>query len=222
MLTRTILSLPCVSHTTQWLFGLACCLALLGFSTNTLADKATERPTDEPAKAASNSVEDVRPQVLINTNHGNFTLELYPRKAPETVKNFLQLVADGFYTDVLFHRVIANFMVQTGGFDLDMATKDAPRTVVNESFNGLRNRKGFIAMARTEDPDSADTQFFINVRDNTRLDAKPGLPGYTVFGRVIDGWRNVESIELVNTGISHGMSAVPMEPIILESAERVR
>ncbi len=160
--------------------------------------------------------------MLINTNHGSFTLELYPRKAPETVKNFLALVADEFYTDLLFHRVIANFMVQTGGFDLDMAYKEAPRTVVNESFNGLRNRKGFIAMARTEDPDSADTQFFINVRDNTRLDAKPGLPGYAVFGRVIDGWPVVESIELVDTGISHGMSAVPMEPIILESAQRVR
>lgn len=198
--------------------ALGCCLALLGISTNTAADE----PANAASGGATTSAVDIRPQVLINTNHGSFTLELYPRKAPETVKNFLALVADEFYTDVLFHRVIANFMVQTGGFDLDMAYKEAPRTVVNESFNGLRNRKGFIAMARTEDPDSADTQFFINVRDNTRLDAKPGKPGYAVFGRVIDGWRVVQSIELVDTGISHGMSAVPMEPIILESAERVR
>ena len=183
----------------HWLLGLACSLTLL-----------------------SASAEDVRPQVLIKTSHGSFTLELYPRKAPATVENFLQLVADGFYTDVLFHRVIANFMVQTGGFDLDLVYKEPPRTVPNESFNGLSNRKGFVAMARTNDPDSADTQFFINVRDNSRLDAKPGVPGYSVFGRVIDGWRVVESIELVDTGISQGMSAVPMEPIILESAERVR
>lgn len=220
---RTSLDLRCVSRTTQWLLGLACCLTLLGISANTAAKETVAK---EPAKAASSSAtassKDIRPQVRITTNHGSFTLELYPRKAPETVKNFLALVADEFYTDVLFHRVIANFMVQTGGFDLDMGSKDAPRTVVNESFNGLRNRKGFIAMARTEDPDSADTQFFINVRDNTRLDAKPGRPGYAVFGRVIDGWPVVESIELVDTGISHGMSAVPMEPIILESAERVR
>ncbi|MCL4171196.1 UNVERIFIED_CONTAM: hypothetical protein GTU68_055686 [Idotea baltica] len=139
-----------------------------------------------------------------------------------TVENFLQLVDDEFYNNLLFHRVIANFMVQVGGYDVDMVYREPPRTVVNESFNGLSNRKGFIAMARTNDPDSADTQFFINVRDNARLDAQPGKPGYTVFGRVIEGWRVVESIELVDTGISQGMSAVPMEPVVLESAERVR
>lgn len=191
---------------------------MLSFSASTVAEPAAKTTSS----GTPTSSEDVRPQILINTNHGSFTLELYPRKAPETVKNFLQLVEDEFFTDLLFHRVIANFMVQTGGYDLDMVAKEAPRTVVNESFNGLSNRKGFIAMARTDEPDSADTQFFINVRDNRRLDAKPGLPGYAVFGRVIDGWRVVESIELVDTGISHGMSAVPMEPIILESAERVR
>lgn len=190
---------PYFRHTSQWLLGLACGLTLL-----------------------SASAEDVRPQVLFNTSHGSFTVELYPRKAPATVENFVQLVEDEFYTDLLFHRVIANFMVQTGGFDLDLVHQEPPRSVVNESYNGLSNRKGFIAMARTNDPDSADTQFFINVNDNGRLDAKPGLPGYTVFGRVIDGWRVVESIELVNTGISKGMAAVPMEPIILESAQRVR
>lgn len=183
----------------QWLLGLACALTF-----------------------AWANAEEVRPQVVINTNHGSFTLELYPRKAPATVENFLQLVEDEFYTDLLFHRVIANFMVQTGGFDLDLVYQEPPRTVVNESFNGLSNRKGFVAMARTNDPDSADTQFFINVKDNRRLDAKPGAPGYSVFGRVIDGWRVIDSIELVNTGISQGMAAVPMEPIILESAQRVR
>lgn len=206
----------------RWLLAFASTLALLAPNLSAQVDATSTAAATGKTADKTTGTESVRPQIRINTNHGSFTLELYPRKAPVTVGNFLQLVEDGFYTNLLFHRVIANFMVQAGGYDLDMVYQEPPRTLVNESFNGLSNRKGFIAMARTEDPDSADTQFFINVRDNARLDAQPGKPGYTVFGRVIDGWRVVESIELVDTGISQGMSAVPMEPVVLESAERVR
>jgi peptidyl-prolyl cis-trans isomerase A (cyclophilin A) len=137
------------------------------------------------------------------------------------VTNFLRLVDDGFYDGLIFHRVIANFMIQTGGYDAGMNEREPPGTVPNESFNGLRNRTGTLAMARLEDPDSADAQFFINVNDNAHLDAAPGVPGYTVFGRVIAGMDVVTDIELADTGIRAGMAAVPETPIVLERAERL-
>ncbi len=162
-----------------------------------------------------------RPQVEVKTNHGNFTLELYPEKAPATVKAFLALVEADFYRGLTFHRVAANFVIQAGGYDAELNYKEPPGTVVNESFNGLKNRKGFVAMARLQDPDSADSQFFINVRNNPHLDPQPGKPGYTVFGRVVSGWPAVESIELVDTGMAQGMVSVPLEPVIIENIERI-
>lgn len=167
------------------------------------------------------SVASANPHVVIKTNHGDIEVELFESLSPKTVANFLELVDSGFYTDLVFHRVIANFMIQGGGYNKEMRYIPGPKTVENESLNGVRNTKGTLAMARLSDPDSADTQFFINVKDNTHLDAAGGNPGYTVFGKVSSGYEVVESIELVDTHLSHGMAAVPMELVVISSITRV-
>ena len=122
---------------------------------------------------------------------------------------FLALVEEGFYVGLVFHRVIPNFMIQAGGYDAELNYRPRDGQVDNESFNGLRNKRYTVAMARLSDPDSADTQFFINVRDNPHLDAQPGEPGYTVFGRVVSGMDVIETIELTDTHLRMGMAAVP-------------
>ena len=160
------------------------------------------------------------PKVVIETSVGSFEVELYPDRAPASVANFLSLVDDGFYDGLIFHRVIANFVVQTGGYDADMGYREPPRTVVNESANGLKNRRGYLAMARLSDPDSADAQFYVNVRDNPHLDAEPGSPGYTVFGKVISGWEIVVEIELSDTVVRNGMVGVPEVPVVIRRAAR--
>lgn len=157
------------------------------------------------------------PRVAIDTNHGVIEVELFEQLAPLTVANFLGLIESGFYEGLIFHRVIANFMIQGGGYNQQVRYVPGPKTVANESFNGVKNTKGTVAMARLSDPDSADTQFFINVKDNTHLDAAGGQAGYTVFGRVSAGYEVVESIELVSTHLSHGMAAVPEELVIISS-----
>lgn len=161
-----------------------------------------------------------RPVVEIVTNHGVIKLEVMDKLAPRTAANFLNLIDNEFYNGLVFHRVIANFMIQGGGYKPSMEYVPGPQTVPNESFNGVKNARGTVAMARLSDPDSADTQFFINVKDNPHLDASPGKPGYTVFARVIDGMGVVETIELVNTHLSNGMAAVPEEPVIIETIRR--
>ena len=161
------------------------------------------------------------PIVRLETNLGNIDMELYPAYAPITVGNFLRLVDDGFYDGLIFHRVIANFMVQAGGFDAEMNRREDPVTIFNESRNGLLNRKQYVAMARLDDPDSAGTQFFINVRRNSNLDGSMRAPGYAVFAKVIDGWDVVQEIELSDTGIKAGMAAVPDTPIVIRQATRL-
>ena len=160
------------------------------------------------------------PQVVIDTSYGAIHVELTPTLAPRTVENFLRNVDEEFYDGLVFHRVIANFMIQGGGYTPDLTYKGGQPSVVNESFNGVKNARGTIAMARLADPDSADTQFFINVKDNAHLDAVAGRAGYTVFGRVIDGMAVVEEIELVNTHLAGGMAAVPEEPVLINSIRR--
>ena len=155
------------------------------------------------------------PRVSLVTNKGAIEIELLPKFAPKHVANFLSLVEEEFYVGLVFHRVIPNFMIQAGGYDGDLNYKASERRVENESFNGLKNKRLTIAMARLNDPDSADTQFFINVRDNPHLDAQPGQPGYTVFGKVVDGLDVIETIELTDTHLRMGMVAVPEEPIII-------
>lgn len=170
---------------------------------------------------SANAAEAPRPAVEIVTSAGSMTVELFPDKAPQSVENFLDLVDAGFYEGTIFHRVIAGFMIQAGGYDAALAYRAPPRTVVNESANGLRNERWTLALARHSDPDSADSQFYINMNDNAHLDATPEAPGYTVFGRLVDGHAVAEDIELAETGIVGGRAAVPLEPITIIAARRI-
>lgn len=155
------------------------------------------------------------PVVRLSTSLGDMDIELYPDKAPETVKNFLRLVDDNFYDGLVFHRVVAGFVIQAGGYDENLTYRTPPNTVPNESFNGLPNQKYSVAMARLADPDSADTQFFINATHNLNLDPSGGNPGYTVFGQVIAGQDVVVAIELVDTHVEAGMAGVPEEDVVI-------
>jgi len=160
------------------------------------------------------------PQVVIKTSDGDITLRLFRDKAPLTVDNFLSYVDKGFYSGTIFHRVIPNFMIQGGGFLADMTEKETDSPIVNESKNRLHNTRGTIAMARTNDPDSATSQFFINQRNNLRLDWAPGREGYTVFGEVILGMDIVDFIATAPTGKVGPMGDVPKEPITIKEIVR--
>lgn len=162
-----------------------------------------------------------RPVVEFETTLGALAFELWPGKAPATVANFLQLVDDGFHVGTIFHRVIAGFMVQAGGYDATMTHRQAPRQVPNESANGERNRRWTVAMARHGDPNSAGAQFYLNMADNAHLDATPGQPGYTVFGRLVAGRAVAERIESAETGTAAGMPNVPKTPIVILAARRL-
>jgi cyclophilin family peptidyl-prolyl cis-trans isomerase len=161
------------------------------------------------------------PQVVIKTSEGDITVRLFQEKAPLTVTNFLGYVDNGFYNGTIFHRVIPNFMIQGGGFLPDMTEKETGPPVENESKNRLHNTRGTLAMARTNDPDSATSQFFINQRNNLRLDWAPGRAGYTVFGEVILGMDIVDFIATAPTGNAGGHSDVPREPIVILEITRV-
>jgi len=168
------------------------------------------------------------PQVVLHTNHGDITLELFPNEAPKSVANFLQYARDGFYNGTVFHRVISYFMIQGGGLEavkqddgFDLVAKPTRDPIVNEADNGLKNLRGTVAMARTNDVDSATSQFFINVEMNGSLDytskENSRTWGYAVFGKVIDGMDVVDDIRFVETGDMDN----PLEPVIIESAEVV-
>lgn len=163
------------------------------------------------------------PRVEIRTNAGSFIIELFPDDAPATVANFLSYVDSGFYAGTVFHRVIPNFMIQGGGFTPSMEEKPVGEPVRNESRNHLHNERGTIAMARTADPDSATAQFFVNVRANLTLDFNyvTRQPGYTVFGRVIDGMDVIDGISLVGTRSLGPYDDVPVNPIVIESVRRI-
>jgi peptidyl-prolyl cis-trans isomerase A (cyclophilin A) len=163
------------------------------------------------------------PQVKLSTTMGDITLELNPEKAPKTVANFLHYVKTGHYKGLIFHRVIDGFMIQTGGMDAKMVTKKTTMPVKNESMNGLTNVTYSVAMARTANPDSATSQFFINVADNTGLDY-PGRDGfgYTVFGKVIAGQEVVDKIKGVVVDDLKGQQNVPVVPIVIKSATLVK
>lgn len=161
------------------------------------------------------------PQVIIKTSEGDITLVLFADKAPVTVANFLSYVDAGFYNGTIFHRVIPDFMIQGGGFLPDMTEKPTDEPIVNESRNRLHNERGTIAMARTNDPDSAAAQFFINQRDNLRLDWAPGRPGYTVFGQVLLGLDIVDFIATAPTGKAGRFTDVPTTPILINEIVRV-
>jgi len=170
------------------------------------------------ATAAAPGAIGADPQVDMRTSLGTIRIELYPAKAPKTVENFLQYAREGHYNGTIFHRVIPGFMVQGGGMTPDMAQKKTRNPIPIESKNGLKNEVGSLAMARTSDPNSATSQFFININNNTFLDY-PGQDGngYAVFGKVVDGQDVVNKIVAVPTG-SQGMHQnVPRQPVVIES-----
>jgi peptidyl-prolyl cis-trans isomerase A (cyclophilin A) len=188
------------------------CIALTLFATNILAqDSADDAATKYPT-------------VLIETSAGNFTVELFAIRAPLTVANFLKYVDSGFYTDTIFHRVVANFVVQGGGYDTNYTVKPTEAKVANESGNGLSNRREYIAMARTSEPHSADSQFYVNLADNSPLDPRPTRWGYTVFGRVTDGMHVIDEIGYQATGSGPNAALgrdVPAEQVVILSAKRI-
>jgi len=173
------------------------------------------------ASAAAN------PQVRVATSMGEFVIELYPEKAPVTVANFLQYVDDGFYAGTIFHRVIGNFMIQGGGFDSGlyqgaMRPKQTRAPITLESKNGLKNDRGWVAMARTGDPNSATAQFFVNVVDNANLNyPQPDGNGYALFGKVVSGMDVVDKIRAAPTTTVGPYRDVPAAAVVIESVQRV-
>jgi cyclophilin family peptidyl-prolyl cis-trans isomerase len=161
--------------------------------------------------------------ITIRTNHGDISAELFDEKAPLTCENFRRYVADGFFDGTIFHRVIPNFMIQGGGLDADMRQKPTREPIRNEADNGVPNRRGTLAMARTADVDSATAQFFINLRDNDFLNHGGRDFGYAVFGEVVDGMDVVDTIAAVPTGNRGGHGDVPLETVeIIEILEADR
>jgi peptidyl-prolyl cis-trans isomerase A (cyclophilin A) len=186
--------------------------------------------TDANGRKVTDRVQvNIDPLIQLSTSKGNIVIELYPAKAPKTVKNFLRYVDDKFYDDTIFHRVIPNFVIQGGGFTADLTQKTTRDPISNESNNGLSNTRGTISMARTSDPDSATSQFFINVADNiqggggqSNLDPNGvSTDGYCVFGRVIEGMTVADQIVALPTGSRNGMQDVPTETILINTARRV-
>lgn len=157
-------------------------------------------------------------RLVFKTSHGDFTVELYPDEAPGTVENFLRYVDEGFYDGTIFHRVIPDFVIQGGGFTPELERKPTHDPIRNEAGNGLSNEMGTLSMARTSDPHSATSQFFVNLGDNTPLDAGDG---YAVFGRVVEGMEVVEAIADLPTGVRGGMRDVPTETAGIQRVERV-
>lgn len=162
------------------------------------------------------------PKVIFHTNKGEITIELYPDKAPKTVENFLRYAREGFFNGTIFHRVIPGFVIQGGGHTPDMDRKPTHEPIENEADNGLKNEQYTLSMARTMDPHSATSQFFINLNDNAFLDFRSKDMdgwGYAVFGKVVDGTDTVDAIAKVPTGNYAGHQDVPKEPIVIESTD---
>jgi len=193
----------------QWVIFVAVLLVLAFYIFNPMEN------TTETNQVESESTGN--PVVLITTNLGDIELELYPDSAPKTVENFISYINDGSYAGTVFHRVIDGFMVQGGGFTPDGQQKPTREPIALESDNGLKNERGTVAMARTNVPDSATSQFFINVADNDFLNYAPQNPGYAVFGKVVNGMDVVDNIKVVETGVKNGMPDWPVEEVIIEN-----
>jgi peptidyl-prolyl cis-trans isomerase A (cyclophilin A) len=161
------------------------------------------------------------PRVRVTTNLGALVIELEPARAPITVKNFLEYVQAGHYSGTIFHRVIAGFVLQGGGFDPKGVQKPTKPSIFNESGNGLSNRHGTVAMARTGEPHSADAQFYINLADNVALDPQPGRWGYAVFGRIVEGMDVAHKMGDAATGTVGELDDAPLKPIVIEKVEVV-
>lgn len=183
--------------------------------------------TDESGRTSSDRVTvtirdpDTTPQVRVSTSMGDIILELDREKAPITVENFLRYVDEQFYDGTIIHRVVADFVVQGGGYLPGLEEKEPRDPIVSEADNGLSNERGTVAMARMTEPDSATSQFYINLKDNPDLDHSTSSPGYTVFGRVVSGTDVVDSIAEVETELRDGFADVPVEDIVVHSVQRV-
>lgn len=178
-----------------------------------LARPRTFSPASQPSEPVRSGT-----VVELDTNYGMVAIALEVEKAPLTVNNFLQYVKDGFYDNTLFHRVIPGFMIQGGGYNLTMEEKPTRASIKNESSNGLRNRRGTVAMARRDPLDSATAQFFINLEDNPFLNADGPYGGYAVFGRVIEGMEVVDKIAAVPTATRKDFENLPQDPVIIRRA----
>ena len=161
------------------------------------------------------------PQIEFSTTSGKFTIELDRNRAPTTVKNFLQYVESGFYVDTIFHRVIAGFVIQAGGYRVDLELKETLPEIINESGNGLTNQRMSLGMARSTDPHTASSQFYINIVDNFSLDPMPTRWGYAVFGDVIDGFQVINAIASNATQTMSDMQDVPVAPVIILDVKRI-
>jgi cyclophilin family peptidyl-prolyl cis-trans isomerase len=186
--------------------------------------QANKKPTSagSPLGEAEGNIVEERKMVTLETTKGNIVIEVNETAAPVTSTNFLRYVQDGFYDGTIFHRVIPDFMIQGGGFTSDMKEKQTHEPIVNEAKNGLKNTRGTLAMARTNDPNSATAQFFINLINNDYLNySGPRNPGYAVFAKVVEGMDVVDAIARVKTTSKHGHEDVPVEPVIIKSARVV-
>jgi cyclophilin family peptidyl-prolyl cis-trans isomerase len=192
-------------------------LGLLTAASLPLAMAAEKAPAPEKPAVVAPS-----PQVQVVTSMGNFTIELNAERAPLTVANFLSYVDQGHYTNTIVHRVVANFVIQMGGFDTDYKAKSAPNKVANESGNGLSNVRGSVGLARTQDPHGGNAQFYVNIADNPALDPNQTRWGYAVFGKVVAGMDVVDRISNVATG-AHGLmkEEAPIKQIVVLRVERV-
>lgn len=181
-----------------------------------LASIAYQSAQAQEATDTANTGEDT--QVAIETSAGNFVIEVFNSRAPLSAENFLQYVNSGFYNNTVFHRIVEGFVIQGGGYDANYQLKTNRPDIPNESGNGLNNRRGFVAMARSGEPHSANSQFYINLADNLALDPRPSRRGYTVFGRVIEGMEVVDEIGYRATGAGPAPELtqdVPKEPIVI-------
>jgi peptidyl-prolyl cis-trans isomerase A (cyclophilin A) len=195
-------------------------IAGLILSTCLTSSFAAETPAKPAAAPTPTPV--ASPQVQVVTSMGNFTIELNAERAPLTVAHFLKYVDQGHYTNTIFHRVVANFVIQGGGFDATGKPVPAPTKVVNESGNGLTNQRGTVGMARSSEPHGGDAQFYVNLYDNEALDPNKTRWGYAVFGKVVQGMEVVDKIGNVQTG-SRGpfKEDAPIQPVIIQRIERV-
>jgi cyclophilin family peptidyl-prolyl cis-trans isomerase len=193
-------------------------LAAAVFSSSNAADAppASAAVAAKPAQAAA------APQVQVVTSMGNFTIELNAERAPITVAQFLKYVDQGFYSGTIFHRAVANFVIQGGGYDANYNLKGSPTKVVNESGNGLPNIRGAVGLARPPEPHAGDVQFYVNLNDNAALDPNPARWGYAVFGKVVQGMDVVDRIGDVATGAKGPFKEnAPVKAVVIERIERV-
>jgi peptidyl-prolyl cis-trans isomerase A (cyclophilin A) len=159
--------------------------------------------------------------IRFQTSHGDFAIELFEKDSPKTVENFLRYVDEGFFDGTIFHRIVRGFVIQGGGLTPDFKAKKTRAPVENEAHNKVRNERGTLSMARTNDVNSATSQFFVNLKDNDFLDHRPGSYGYAVFARVTEGMDVIDRIATVNTGSRKGYEDAPLEDVLIVSARRM-